>query len=113
MIGRIRRLVDERVPAGAKVAVVSRGDARLLEFDNAQGCHFPQLNGVYAGHYPLTSDQAIEHLQLLKSNGVSYLLFPRTSLWWLDYYEGLREHLGNQADELVSEPGTCRLFALG
>jgi hypothetical protein len=112
MIARIRGIVSERVPAGAKVAVASRGDDRLLEFDEVSACHFPQVNGAYAGHHPADSAQAITQLESLRATGVTHMLFPRTSLWWLDYYEGLREHLDEHCDQVVSDPGTCRLFAL-
>ncbi len=33
------------------------------------------------------------HLEALRKRAWEYLLFPRTAFWWLDYYQGFREHL--------------------
>jgi hypothetical protein len=112
MVDRVGRIVGDRVPAGAKVAVVSRGDDRLTNFDNADGCHFPQIGGVYAGHHPADSADAIEQLESLRARGVDYLLFPRTAFWWLDYYDGFRSHLTQWYQEIVTDMDTCRVFAL-
>ena len=110
---RIRKLVAERVPQGSKVLVVSRGDDQLLSFDGRVGFHFPQAgNGVYAGHYPGDSREAIAHLEEVRhSQDAQFLLFPETSLWWLDHYGGLRSHLETRYRRIASEEGTAVIYA--
>ena len=111
---RIRKLVAERVPPGSKLLVVSRGDDQLLSFDGRVGFHFPQAgNGVYAGHYPGDSREAIAHLEEVRdSRDAQFLLFPETSFWWLDHYGGLRSHLETRYRRVASEEGTAVIYSV-
>jgi hypothetical protein len=102
LVDRVRALVADAVPEGATVAVVSRGDDRLLEVADRTGWHLPQVEGgVYAGHHPASSDDAVEELEALQARGAEYLVVPASGLWWLGFYEGLRRHLDACA-ELVA-----------
>jgi GT2 family glycosyltransferase len=93
-IAATREAVVEAVPAGATVLVISRGDEELLGLDGRRALHFPQAeNGGWAGHHPGDSAEAIQQLERLRAEGARYLVVPPAYLWWLDYYEGLREHL--------------------
>lgn len=113
MIEEIRDLVRTRVPAGAGVLVVSKGDDRLLELGGPRGLHFPQAEtGGYAGHHPADDREAIDHVEAMRAHGADYLLFPRTSAWWLEHYAGLCEHLRSRYETVVDDRA-CRLFALG
>src|SRR5262249_40319986 len=48
---RIREVVSRTVPAGAVVAVVSKGDADLVRLEGRAGWHFPRSpGGAHAGH---------------------------------------------------------------
>jgi GT2 family glycosyltransferase len=110
---RIRDLVEASVPASATVLVVSRGDESLLDLAGRRAWHFPQdADGVYAGHYPGDSAEAIEQLELLRGRGGEYILFPETGLWWLDHYQGLVEHLQSAGEPVVADPGTCVIYGL-
>ncbi|MEK6271944.1 MAG: glycosyltransferase family 2 protein [Actinomycetota bacterium] len=111
---RIRDLVAERVPPRSRVLVVSRGDDQLLSFDGRIGFHFPQADsGVYAGHYPGNSREAIAHLeQVRRAQGAQFLLFPETGLWWLDHYAGLRSHLDTNHRRVAFEEGTAVIYSL-
>src|SRR5581483_2831330 len=94
LVGHIREIVHHNIPAGRTVAVVSRGDGDLLEFDGRQGWHFPQTeDGTYAGHHPADSADAIEQLQALVGRGAEFLMFPATAVWWLSHFGDLRAHL--------------------
>ena len=78
LLGRIRHIVRRTLPAQATVLVVSRGDDALLALDGLRGRHFPQrADGVYAGHHPADSAEAIAHLEQLRAQGADYLLIPR------------------------------------
>jgi glycosyltransferase involved in cell wall biosynthesis len=86
--------VDGYVPARADVAVISKGDDRLLAFTGRRGSHFPQLtDGRYAGHYPADCGAAIDHLEELRARGIRWLVIPDTASWWLQHYPDFAAHL--------------------
>jgi GT2 family glycosyltransferase len=110
---RVKVVVAENLPPDAKVLVVSRGDEELLELDGRQAWHFPQsAEGVYAGHHPSDTSEAITGLESMRERGAQYLLFPETGLWWLDHYEGLREYLESRYRLVARQDDTCVIFAL-
>jgi glycosyltransferase involved in cell wall biosynthesis len=104
LVRDIRDVVGRVVPAGGDVMVVSKGDHNLLQFDDRTGCHFPETDaGVYAGYHPGDSAAAIAVLDAAIARGHQYLLFPGTSLWWLDHYDGFRAHLDARYRRLWSD----------
>jgi GT2 family glycosyltransferase len=104
---RLRDAVNETVPTGATVLVISRGDDALLQLNGHRALHFPQGDaGGWAGHHPADSDTAIGQLEALREDGAEYLAVPQASGWWLDHYAGLREHLESCHDAIAcDEPG--------
>ncbi|HZT08337.1 MAG TPA: hypothetical protein VFC51_15030 [Chloroflexota bacterium] len=112
LIRRVREVVQTIVPAGAIVAVVSRGDDDLLDFDGREGWHFPRnADGVYAGYHPADSDEALAHLELLRAKGAGYLLFPSTAFWWLDHYVDFAAHLTSRHTRIWGDR-RCMVFGL-
>jgi GT2 family glycosyltransferase len=112
LVDRICARVEEAVPEGGRMLVVSRGDERLLELHGRPSAHFPQLEGgVYAGYHPADSSEAIDQLERARQGGAEYLLFPQTSLWWLDYYDEFANHLRGRYSE-VTRDEDCLVFAL-
>lgn len=108
---KLRDLVAARVPDGAFVAVMSRGDEELLDLQGRRAVHFPQdIGGAYAGWYPGHSDEAIAQLARLRELGCSYLVVPASSAWWLDYYKGFAEHLERTWHGLATELGVGIVF---
>jgi hypothetical protein len=113
LISRIQQIVGREVPRGAVVAVVSRGDDALLAFGTRKGWHFPQTDaGVYAGHHPADSEEAIAQLERVRRRGARYLLIPRTAFWWLDHYRAFHDHLQRRHTCAFRDDHTCALFAL-
>jgi hypothetical protein len=109
---RIQEAVEETLPAGATVAVVSRGDEELLRFAMQRGWHFPQTeSGTYSGVYPAGSAEAVRQLESLRARGADFVLFPKTGFWWLDHYEGLRQHLEANCPVAVRDDA-CVVFEL-
>jgi hypothetical protein len=48
---RVGAMLADATPAGATVAVVSKGDPRLLDIEGREGRHFPSdTEGKYAGY---------------------------------------------------------------
>jgi GT2 family glycosyltransferase len=112
-LGQVRHLAEERVPEGAVVAVLSRGDDQLLQLHGLTGWHFPQdETGTWLGHHPADSDEAIARLDSLRERGAAYLLVPAGDAWWLDHYDGFGRYLRERCEKLADENG-CSLFALG
>jgi GT2 family glycosyltransferase len=114
LVSRIRLDVEAAVPADASVLVVSRGDDELLKLGGRSAGHFPQVNGgTYAGHSPAGDQDAIDHLESLRATGAEFLVFPATSLWWLDHYRQFHEHLSERYSVALDDSDTCLIFSLG
>jgi hypothetical protein len=105
LIRRIHATLSARLPAGATVAVVSRGDEAILHIERATAWHFPRAaDGGWAGHYPADTAEAVAQLEAARRAGAQYLLLPRPAFWWLDHYPGLRDHLRLNAEEVATTP---------
>jgi GT2 family glycosyltransferase len=111
LVEEVRAAVGERVPAGERVLVVSRGDRDLVDLDGVDAAHFPQdAEGRYLGHHPRDSEDALARLEALQKAGARYLVLPATSSWWLDHYEGFAEHLRERC--AAAELGFCTIYEL-
>ena len=111
LVDRVRAIVAESVPAGARLLVVSRGDDELL-VPGFGATHFPQArDGRYAGYYPADSDDATAQLEVLRGAGAEFLVFPATSHWWLSFYDGLARHLLTTA-RVTRHDENCLIFDL-
>jgi hypothetical protein len=111
--GEIRDTVREVMPAGATVAVVSKGDEDLLNLDGRVGWHFPRdEHGEYAGHHPADSQDAIARLGRIRAEGAEYLLIPSTSSWWLEHYGDFAAHLEREHDLVARRDGACVIYRL-
>ena len=113
IVGRIRRFVSRVALPGSVVLVVSKGDEELTKLDRVQGWHFPRTDaGAYAGHHPADSGGAIEHLEALRARGARYLVFPVTAVWWLEYYDELRQYLDARYRRVPGGDGACVVYKL-
>lgn len=113
LLSRIREVAARAIPAGATVAVISRGEREILDLKGRTGWHFPrQDDGEYAGYHPADSAAAIKHLEKVRKDGADYLLIPSTALWWLDYYDDFRDHLESKYVRVVTPKDTCVVFKL-
>ena len=113
MVEATRQAVHLHVPPGEAAIVISRGDERLVEVDDRSARHFPRDPlGTWAGHYPVDSETAVEQLREQLRQGARYLVIPRTSAWWLQHYDGLREYLQIWATLIYDDEGSCSIFRL-
>lgn len=111
-VQQVKETVCRVTPPGAAVAVVSRGDERLVDLPARRGEHLPQDNsGRFAGYYPGDGATAVQCLEELRSQGVEYLAIPPTARWWLEHYPELADHLGQVATPLVPEDSEALVFA--
>jgi GT2 family glycosyltransferase len=100
----VRAAIHRVVPPDSIVLVASRGDRELVRLDERTGWHFPRTaDGRYAGHHPADSEEAVAHLEELRSAGAAFLVFPPDSLWWLSHYGGLKEHLDRRYRRLEGD----------
>ncbi len=107
-------LLRDAVPPGAVVAVVTKGEGRFRELPGAEVWHFPQTpDGEWAGYHPATVDDVTTELEELRRRGACYLLIPQWAAWWLEHYEGLREHLLAGGALVAESPTQGSLFELG
>ena len=112
LISAVRTAAREFVPEGERILVVSKGDDALLIIADRETAHFPQgEGGVYAGHHPGDSNEAIRHLEYLREEGWDYLLLPEPSLWWLSHYIEFERHLVT-CYECICENDACIIFRL-
>lgn len=110
---RLRRFVAGALPEGGSVAVVSRGDEDLLDLPGCHATHFPrQPGGAYTGFYPRDGEAAIAHLEWIRAEGANYLLFPETSLWWLEKFPRLAAHVEQRYARVAAEDGVGVLYGL-
>jgi GT2 family glycosyltransferase len=110
---RLRDSVRATIPAGATVLVITRGDDTLLQLNGCRALHFPQGDdGGWAGHHPADSEEAIGHLEMLRSDGAEYLVVPPTYRWWLSYYDGLRRHLDDRYEAVLCDERAGAIYRL-
>jgi GT2 family glycosyltransferase len=110
---QLREAVKAAVPAGAEVLVISRGDEALLELNGRRASHFPQAeDGGWAGHHPADSAEAIDHLERLRGDGARYLVVPPTYRWWLNHYDGLRDHLDSRYRVVLADERAGAIYEL-
>jgi hypothetical protein len=110
LVSRIREAADGCVPPDATVIVVSKGDPELLQLGSRRAWHFPQTDeGEYAGFYPANSQEAIDHLEGLRTRGGEFFLLPATSLWWLKHYAEFRDHLESRYRTVASIDDVCMI----
>jgi len=103
---------DSILPPEATVAVVSKGDDRLLDLHVQRAWHFPlDDDGDYQGYHPANSEEAIANLRHLRRMGAEYLVFPASSTWWLDHYLEFRQHLEEKHTVLLRDEA-CTIYAL-
>ena len=102
-----------RVPGGAHVAVVSKGDERLLALGGRTIRHFPAIGETYAGFHPSDSEHAVTLLERERERGAEYFVIPATAFWWLDHYAGLARHLETRYRLVASREGTGAIWSLG
>jgi O-antigen biosynthesis protein len=113
LVAALRHKTETLVPPDSTILVITKGDDRLLEMDQRQGWHFPQNESrEYAGHYPVSSDNVIAHLEALRSQGAQYLLIPSPYLWWLSHYEGFQQHLDSRYRLILRDDDWGALYSL-
>jgi glycosyltransferase involved in cell wall biosynthesis len=95
---------------GALVATATKWDPTLLWLSGRRGLQFPDRRQMPDG-YPGDDDAVIAHLELLRSGGVSHLLFTSATRWWLDSYPAFADHLAG-CHRLLHDDEDCVIYEL-
>jgi SAM-dependent methyltransferase len=111
LVRRIQALVRVTVPWSDPVAVVSGGDEALLDLEGRYTVDFPGRGQSSATPQLASSAEAIAALEVVRRQGVRFLLIPATTIWWLDTYTGFRRHLETNYRSVVRSED-CVLFSL-
>jgi glycosyltransferase involved in cell wall biosynthesis len=111
-VGHLRERLPLLLGELSDVLVVSKGDERLVQLKGLTAGHFPQdETGRWIGYHPKTDADAVDHLERMRSQGARTLVFPKSSFWWLEHYEGFADHLMANC-RLVHGDDDCQIFAL-
>jgi len=86
-LARIARTVAAVTPHDAILGTVTKWDPTLLRLSGRRGRNFPTRE------YPADDATAVAELERQRADGLSHLVVPSASLWWLDHYDGLAERL--------------------
>jgi hypothetical protein len=113
IVERVVAMMRECVPSGARIAVVSKGDERLMTLGDGTVRHFPGIGEAYAGFHPSDSEHAVSLLERERVRGAEYFVMPATALWWLDHYSGLARHLETRYRLVARREGTGAIWSLG
>lgn len=108
---RIASTVRALVPLDACIATVDKWDPTLLHLARRAGRHFPDLRLLPDG-YPRDSQSAIEHLEHVRQEGVSYLVFPSAAFWWLSHYGDFAQYLDCRY-QCVWNDDHCAIYDVG
>src|ERR1051326_906095 len=85
--------IMEVVPQGTAFILVNDDQwGNEHEFVNRRVIPFLEREGRYWGP-PENDAVALSELERLRQAGASHIIFAWPSFWWLDYYNGLRNHL--------------------
>jgi 4-amino-4-deoxy-L-arabinose transferase-like glycosyltransferase len=95
---------------GALIVAADMGNPTIFYYSNRKGWHFLEQRGIYGGT-PKNSQQAIADLERLHRQGATHLVFTANTLWWLNSYPELTQHLSETAT-LVEAAPQFRIYKL-
>lgn len=94
----------------ALIVAADMGNPTIFYYANRKGWHFLEQRGIYGGT-PKNSQQAIADLERLHRQGATHLVFTANTLWWLNSYPELTQHLSETAT-LVEAAPQFRIYKL-
>jgi hypothetical protein len=107
---RIAGVVRDVVPPAASVGSVTKWDPTLLELSDRRGRNFPD-RALLPDGYPKDGRAAVDHLESLRGQGLSHLVFPSASFWWLEHYAELAAHLDDRYGRIWADED-CVVYSL-
>jgi hypothetical protein len=103
------RFAASATPRHAVLAAVAKWDPALLAASGRPGCNYPH-RALLGDGYPRDDAEAVAHLEALRrTRGVTHLVVPSVSAWWLEHYPALARRLG----AACASDGRCAVYELG
>jgi hypothetical protein len=100
--------VSAATPPGSVIAAVAKWDPTLLQASSRAGCNFPD-RALMPDGYPRDGADAVAHLRALRArDGITHLVVPAVSSWWLEHYPELAGLLG----EPLRRDADCTIFTV-
>lgn len=110
VLERAAKAVRQVVPDDAYLGAVTKWDPTLLALCARRGQNFPDRRLLPDG-YPRDGAAAVAHLEAMRADGLSHLVLPSASFWWLEHYPALADHLDGRARQLWSDED-CLIYEL-
>jgi Glycosyl transferase family 2 len=93
-LARAGEAAARATPPDAVLAAIAKWDPQLIDRSERRGCNFPDRRLLPDG-YPRDGESAVAHLDALRADrGVTHLVVPVVSRWWLEHYPELAQRLG-------------------
>jgi lipopolysaccharide biosynthesis glycosyltransferase len=102
--------IADVVPANASLILVSDACHLPMSVRGRRALPFLERDGVYQGN-PADDDQAIRELDRMRRSGSRFIVFDRSSLWWLGHYHGFAHHL-QSAHACIRQSDRLAIFQL-
>jgi len=102
--------LKKTTPPDALIVAADDGNPTLFYYAERKGWHFPEEDGMWQGA-PRDSEEVKIELERLRQRGARYFVFPKDTLWWLDYYPGFTQYL-NRSGELISATEDYKIYRL-
>jgi Glycosyl transferase family 2 len=94
-LARVAAAVACVTPADAVLATIAKWDPTISARSGRRGYNYPDRELLPDG-YPRDGSEAVAHLEALRrSRGVTHLVVPSVSSWWMEHYPELALHVGS------------------
>jgi GT2 family glycosyltransferase len=108
-MARAAASVARCTPPSAVIAAIAKWDPAVVDACGREGCNYPDRTLLPDG-YPVDGTAAVDHLRALRdARGVTHLVVPAVSRWWLEHYAELAAELGAP----LWRDDDCAIFAVG
>jgi hypothetical protein len=104
-----KRELAAQIPADEAFVLVDQDQLRAL-LPHQRALPFLEKNGEYWGP-PADGTEAVRELERMHVAGASRIAFIESTLWWLEHYPELREHLLHHA-EVTHQTAATRIYRL-
>jgi hypothetical protein len=110
---RLTSFLNSLLPPEATVAVVSAGNASLLDLDR-RASHFPRdASGTWAPDLFGTGAEAATELERVHADGADYLIVPKEASSWLERYPDFMAQVRGHYREVAVRSALGAVYDLG
>lgn len=88
----VSNAIESLIPEGETLILVDEETFETEILGNRKTVPFLEKDGMYWGK-PANDETAINELERLRNSGAKFIVFVKTTLWWLEYYAIFHEYL--------------------